>query len=67
MMYIQKEDRVLAISGHFEGKRGYVCRVSGDTACVAFKGVWDHGIWVPKSDLKRTKRYKQTNNEGEES
>lgn len=55
--YIQRHDRVRAISGHFKGKRGYVCRVFGGNACVAWKGVWDHGIWGPIDELKRTKRY----------
>lgn len=56
---IQRHDRVVALSGPFKGKRGYVCRVEGDSACVAWKGVWEHGIWVDISDLKRTKRYKK--------
>lgn len=57
--YIQRHDRVLAVKGHFKGKRGYVCRVHGNTACVAFKDVWEFGIWVPLNTLKRTKRYKR--------
>ena len=56
--YIQRHDRVLAIAGHFQGTRGYVCRVHGDDACVVWKGVWDYGIWVPVSYLQRIKRYK---------
>lgn len=58
MEYIQAEDRVKATSGHFNGKSGYVTRTNGDTACVVWKGVWDHGIWVDIAELKRTKRYK---------
>jgi ribosomal protein L24 len=57
--YIQRHDRVLAMYGHFKGKRGYVCRVFGEQACVAWKGVWDHGIWVSINELKRTKRYQK--------
>lgn len=60
-LYIQRHDRVVAIKGPFKGKRGYVCRVRADWACTAWKGVWDHGIWGPISDLKRTKRYKREN------
>lgn len=56
---IQKNDRVVAISGHFKDKRGFVCRVEYNRACVVWKGVWDHGIWTDVSDLKRTKRYKK--------
>lgn len=57
-MDIQREDRVKAIDGHFKGKSGWVARVNGDSACVCWKGVWEHGIWVDISNLKRTKRYK---------
>lgn len=55
---IQKADRVKAITGHFAGKSGYVTRTNGSSACVVWKGVWDHGIWVSISDLKLTKRPK---------
>jgi len=58
-MNIQRHDRVKATRGHFEGKLGYVCRVFGDSACVVWKGVWEHGIWTPLTELKRTKRYKK--------
>ncbi len=58
-MRIQERDRVKAISGHFEGNTGVVVRTSSDSACVVFKGVWDHGIWVSMYQLKRTKRYKK--------
>ena len=54
---IQAKDRVRAISGHFKGQRGYVTRVHGSTACVVWRSVWEHGIWVNFSELKRTKRY----------
>lgn len=54
--YIQREDYVKAISGHFKGKRGWVSRVNGDSACVCWRGVWEHGIWADLKDLKRTKR-----------
>lgn len=57
--YIQKSDRVLATSGYFQGKKGFVTRVYGDIACVVWKGVWEHGVWVNISELKRTKRYKK--------
>jgi len=64
-MNIQRHDRVLALQGHFKGKRGYVCRVDEGMACVAWKGVWDHGIWVSLNELKRTKRYrKETKSDG---
>ena len=56
---IQRHDRVLALSGHFKGKRGYVTRADELCACVVFKGVWDHGVWVDLTELKRTKRYKK--------
>jgi hypothetical protein len=58
-MNIQVSDRVLAISGHFEGKRGYVTRIYGESACIVWAGGWDFGIWVDLSELKRTKRYKK--------
>ena len=58
-MNILKGDRVVAISGHFKNKRGYVCRIENNAACVVWKNVWDHGIWVDLKELKRTKRYKQ--------
>ncbi len=58
-MRIQSKDRVKAISGHFKGKSGYVTRVYGSSACVVWKGVWEHGIWVELYELKRTKRYKK--------
>lgn len=57
-MNIQREDRVKAISGHFKGKSGWVARVDDNSACVVWKGVWEHGIWMDLTDLKRTKRYK---------
>ena len=56
---IIRHDRVISESGDFKGKKGYVCRVTGDGACVVFVGVWEHGIWVELSTLKRTKRYKK--------
>ncbi len=59
MSKIQRHDRVLAWNGHFKDKRGYVCRTDETSACVVFKGVWDHGIWVDLTELKRTKRYKK--------
>lgn len=55
---IQRGDYVKAIVGHFKAKRGWVARVDGSWACVVWRGVWDHGIWVSLSDLKRTKRLK---------
>jgi|GEM_PF-3134831 len=55
---IQKHDRVVATSGPYQGKRGYVTRTDGVSACVVWKGVWSHGIWTDLSELKRTKRYK---------
>ena len=62
-MNIQSKDRIISISGHFKGSKGYVCRVESDQACVVFKSVWGHGIWVELDTLKRTKRYiKETNN-----
>ena len=57
--YIQHGDYVLATRGHFEGKRGYVTRTDEYGACVVWKGLWDHGIWVELSVLKRNKRLKQ--------
>lgn len=57
-MNLQREDRVKAVSGHFKGKSGWVSRTDESAACVVFKGVWEHGIWVDISELKRTKRYK---------
>jgi len=58
MFNIKRQDRVIAVSGHFKGKRGYVCRVHGTTACVVWKNHWEHGIWTDLKDLKRTKQYK---------
>lgn len=58
-MDIQRHDRVLAVSGHFKDKRGYVTRVEHGMACVVWKGVWEFGIWTELADLKRTKRYKK--------
>lgn len=58
-MNIQSKDRVKAISGHFKDKKGYVTRINESNACVVWKGVWDHGIWVDLKELKRTKRYKK--------
>ena len=58
MESIIKHDRVLATQGHFKGNKGYVCRVEGDSACVVWTKVWDHGIWTSLEDLKRTKRFK---------
>ena len=57
-IYIQRHDRVMAISGHFKGLKGYVCRTDGNMACVVWKSVWSHGIWTDIKELKRTKRYK---------
>lgn len=54
--YIQRGDYVKATLGHFEGKRGWVARTDGTHACVCWKGVWEHGIWVSQAELKRTKR-----------
>ena len=59
MKDIIRHDRVISISGHFKDKKGYVCRTEHGQACVVFKGVWDHGIWVDLNTLKRTKRYKR--------
>lgn len=56
---IQRHDRVRLVSGKWAGKSGYVTRSSDDSACVVVKGVWSHGIWFSKSELKRTKRYKK--------
>jgi len=56
--YIKRHDRVIATSGHFENKKGYVCRVHGNMACVVWKNVWEHGIWTNLNELKRTERYK---------
>lgn len=56
MTSIIRHDRVLAISGHFKGQRGYVCRVEGELVNVVF-GKNPFGIWVDLADLKRTKRY----------
>ena len=64
MHHIQAKDRVVAVYGHFIGKRGYVTRINGNDACVVWRGVWDHGIWVPVSYLKRTKRYKKEQRHG---
>ena len=58
-MRIIGKDRVKAITGHFEGQKGYVTRVQGSMACVVWVGGWEHGIWVNCSELKRTKRYKK--------
>lgn len=56
---IQRQDRVVAIRGHFKGKRGWVARVRDGSICVVWKGVWDHGIWCFIDEVKRTKRYKK--------
>lgn len=53
------DDRVIATSGHFQGKRGQVVRLHSDQACVVWKGVWDHGIWVDQTELRKTKRYRK--------
>jgi ribosomal protein L24 len=58
LKYIQRGDYVKAISGHFKGKRGWVSRVNNESACVCWKGVWEHGIWTPLRELKRTRRLK---------
>lgn len=42
--YIQRHDRVKAIDGPFEGKKGYVTRVDDAMACVVFKDVWSFGV-----------------------
>lgn len=52
----RRGDYVKAIGGHFKDKRGWVSRVDETSACVVWRGVWDHGIWTPLVDLKRTKR-----------
>jgi len=59
---VKEHDRVLALSGHFKDKRGYVTRIDGRQACVVWNGVWEHGIWTDIADLKRTKRYKKESN-----
>jgi len=63
MLYIQRHDRVVVTSGRFEGMRGYVTRADDQNACVVLKGVWDHGVWLDVSTLKRTKRYQSEQGE----
>lgn len=55
---MKRGDYVKAITGHFKGKRGWVCRVEGDVACVVWKGVWDHGIWTPICHMKVTRSFR---------
>lgn len=55
---IERGDYVKAISGPFEGKTGWVSRSDCNAACVVWKGVWEHGIWIHLGDIKRTGREK---------
>ena len=58
-MDFKRHDRVIATLGHFKGNKGYVTRTNGKQACVVWSGIWEHGIWVYASEIKRTKRYKK--------
>lgn len=55
----KESDRVIGIKGTFEGKKGEIVRINGESACVVWRDVWDFGIWVFFDEIKRTKRYRE--------